>query len=265
MNKINYLFITILFLFIFSFTNELLPQEKMNNTIGLNVFNTFSFWETGNLHYDNLGFGTFFSPFYKYKSNNVYFQSELVLSSFDFTGPDELTETGPDDDVDLKFDSELQRSDIGFQIGYSIFNSINLSFSTKYFYMFIKGDHKFNEGSQRPFNYTEKGFLFGPGIVINLPNNNSKSFFQFSMFYLIDHLNYSYLSHRRDEREPYKNKIDIQLLTADIGYNSPIVKDFQLGISLKTEYSFKTRYAYSNKYNADLWFIGFNAGISYIF
>lgn len=267
--KIMIYFNILFLLFVLLFSTKIYSQEENNNRVGLNIFNTLSYWEGSSYtkdRYDYLGIGTFFNPFYKYQYNKISFQLDLVLSNFPFTGPDELTETPTDDDADSNFDSNMKRSDIELQMGYSIFNSINLLFATKYYYMCIEGDNKFNDGHQKPYNYTEKGILFGPGININLPNNNSESFVEITTIYLINKLNYSYLSHRIVvNREPYKNKIDVQLLTVNVGYNFHIVKNFQLGISLKTEYSFKTRYEYGSEHSADLWFIGLNTSLAYKF
>jgi len=257
--------ILIFILVIILLSSRNLISQEINNAVGVNVFNSFSFW--GNQYpedsFENLGIGTFISPTYKMNLNNFHFQFSVMLSYFNFTGPDDLTRTGPDDDIDGGFDSYMNRNDIGFQIGYKLSDYINLALESKYIYLNIKGDSDYKFTYQSPFSYNEKGFLFGPGINLNYPENNSNSFFTLSTFYLIGELNYTYKSHRSEIIEPYKNSIDSQLLSANIGYSFHINSNWLLGISLESDYFFKRKQAYDYKYSSNLWFVGINTNIFY--
>ena len=189
-----------------------------------------------------------------------------MINYFPFTGPDELTETGPDFDIDSGFKSKMRRNDLGLQVGYNLLDFISFSLVSKYFYMNIKGDIDPKTISQYPFSYTEKGILVGPGINIHLLHNNSGSFFTISTSYLIGRLDYSYLSHIIVYiRTPYENKIDTQLLLINTGYSFYLDTDLLLELSLESNYFFKIKHTEYDHYPEDLWFIGLNTSISYNF
>ena len=267
MCRYNFSLISVSFVIIFFLSTNLLSKEVRNNSIGLNVFNSYTFWENSysKEKFDNLGIGTFISPTFKMKLNNFYFKFDFMLSHFNFIGPDGLTITGPDDDIDTGFDSNMRRNDLGLQIGYSLFNYVNLSIESKYIYMHIKGDNGQKFNWQTPFNYVEKGIILGPGISLNFPKNNSKSYITLSIFYLQGRLDYTYDGHRLAKYKANKDNFDTQLLSANLGFNIHLKTNLLFSVSLKSDYFFKKKQEHDYKYSSDLWFIGLNTSILYLF
>ncbi|MBN2031419.1 hypothetical protein JW824_14390 [bacterium] len=264
MNKIKIISISISLFIILSFSRYTFSQG-INHSVGLNVLNSFIFW--GNRYpegsFDNLGIGTFITPICKVDLKNFIFHFNFMFGYLNFTGPNDLTRTGPDDDIDIGFDSNMNRNDLRIQIGYRLSNYINLFIESKYMYLRIKGDSDYKFDWQSSFNYIEKGILLGPGINLNYPEKNSNSFFTLSLSYLIGGLNYNYNSHRLKDEKTYNDNIETQLFSANIGYNFHINKNWLLGISLESNYFFKIKHAYKYTYSSDLWFIGINTSIFY--
>ncbi len=263
-----FLFFSLIIVLLFS--KNIFPQ-KINNSVGLNVFNSFTLWKhpIPQVGYDNLGVGTFLSPIYKMNINNFYFQFDFMLSYFHFTGPNDLTETGPADDIDAGFHSHMNRNDLGIVVGYNLFDNLTLFIKSKFNYLQISGSVDSKEIIESPFNYIERGFLIGPGINLNYPKINSNSYFTFSISYLMGNLNYIYNSFRTEIQSPYKNNITTQLFTTNLGYNINLSSKFLLGVSFESDYYFKKKYfsefEYDYNYNSDLWFIGLNTGVFYLF
>ena len=269
MKIFKYILSITLIIALFSSENNF-PQNSCHS-VGLNVFNSFTLWEHPfpRVGYDNLGVGTFISPTYKMNINNFYFQFDFMLSYFHFTGPNDLTETSQADDIDAGFQSHINRNDLGILVGYNLFDKLTLFIKSKFNYLQISGSVDSKEIIESPFNYIERGFLIGPGINLNYPKINSNSYFTFSISYLMGNLNYTYNSFRTEIHSPYKNKITTQLFTTNLGYNINLSSKFLLGISLESDYYFKKKYfseyEYDYNYNSDLWFIGLNTGVFYLF
>ncbi len=187
------LFSTLIFVFFLSRNNL---SQTIDNSIGLNVFNSFTLWENPYPEggYDNLGIGTYLSPTYKMNINKYFIQLDFMLSYFHFIGPDSLTRTFSDNDVDFGFHSHMNRNDIGIKVGYNLLDNLTLLIESKYIYLQIKGSVDRTEIIQSPFDYIERGFLLGPGINLNYPEKSSNSYFSLSASYLMGNLNYTYNS-----------------------------------------------------------------------
>ncbi len=254
------------FVILFLSTN-LFSKEIRNNSVGLCVFNSYTFWENSysKEKFDNLGIATFISPTLKMKLNYFHFKLDFTSSHFNFKGPDGLTITGPDDDIDTGFDSNMRKNDLGLEIGYSFFNYVNLSIKSNYIYMHIKGDNDQKFNWQTPFSFVEKGVILGPGISLNFPKNNSKSYIILSMFYLQGRLNNTYDGHRLAKYKEKKNYFDTQLLSANLSFNIHLKANLLFHVSLKSDYFYKEKQEQNYKYSSDIWFIGLNTGIMVLF
>ncbi|MGA9291780.1 MAG: hypothetical protein WBV81_04270 [Ignavibacteriaceae bacterium] len=264
MKKYKYIALSTL-TFVLLFSENILSQN-INNSLGLNVFNSFAFWEDPYQKggYDNLGIGTYLSPTYKMNINKYYFQLDFMLSYFHFIGPDGLTRTGPDDDIDFGFHSHINRNDLGIKVGYNLLDNLTLLIESKYIYLQIKGSVDRTEIIQSPFDYIERGFLLGPGINLNYPKKSSNSYFSLSASYLMGNLNYTYNSFNiQASAYPIRDKITTQLLSTNLGYNIHLNSKFLLGVSLESNYFFKRKFTYDYNYDSNLWFIGLSTSIFY--
>lgn len=257
------LFFTLVFVLIMQ--EDILSQD-VNNSVGLNVFNSFTLWESPypEKSYDNLGIGTYLSPTYKMNVSKFFFQVDFMLSYFHFIGPDDLTRTFSDDDVDFGFHSYMNRNDLGIKAGYNLINNLTLLIESRYIYLQIEGSVDRPEIIQSPFDYIERGLLLGPGINLCYPEKSSDSYFSLSVSYLTGNINYTYNSFRiQASAYPLRDKITTQLLSIKSGYNIHLSPEFLLGISLESTYFFKRKFIDNYNYNSDLWFIGLSTSIFY--
>ncbi|MBD3330770.1 hypothetical protein GF354_04545 [Candidatus Peregrinibacteria bacterium] len=262
----NFSLISVSVVIIFLSTN-IFAKEQRTNSIGASVFNSYTFWENSysKEKFDNLGIATFISPSFKMKLKDFYFKFDFTSSHFNFIGPDGLTITGPDNDIDTGFDSNMRRNALGLETGYNFFNYVNLSIKSNYIYMHIKGDNDQKFNWQTPFSFVEKGTIIGPGISLNFPKDNSKSYIILSMFYLQGRLNYTYDGHRSAKYKENKDYFDTQLLSANLRFNIHLNANLLFHVSLKSDYFYKEKQEQNYKYSSDIWFVGLNTGMMYLF
>jgi hypothetical protein len=248
-------------------STDLFSKQVRNNSIGLSVFNSYTFWENSysKEKFDNLGIATFISPTLKMKLNNFHFKLDFTSSHFNFKGPDGLTITGPDNDIDTGFDSNMRRNDLGLEISHCFFNYVKLSIKSNYIYMNIKGDNDQKFSWQTPFRFVEKGIILGPGISLNFPKDNSKSYIILSMFYRQGRLNYTYDGHGLAKYKENKDYFDTQLLSTNLSFNIHLKANLVCHVSLKSDYFYKDKQEQNYKYSSDTWFIGLNTGMMYLF
>jgi hypothetical protein len=265
--KHKFPFVFISFVIIFFSSTNLFSQEGRNMAFGINVFNAYTFWQNPYFQeeYDNLGIGTFINPTFKMKSNNLNFTFDFTFSHFNFVGPDVLTRTGPDNDVDTGFESNMRRSDFGLQIDHNLYKIINISIASKYVYMHIQGDNNQKFESQSTYNYIDKGIMIGPGIILNFPNNTSKLHTTLSVLYLFGTLSNTYDDHGLAKNNAIKRKYDTQLLSAELGLNVHLKTNLMLYVSLKSDLYHKKKQESYYKCNSDLFLVGVNIGIFYLY
>ena len=258
-------------LFYLSTNNNAGAQEKTRYIFGLNTYIANVSWE--NLYFrddkfDNLGTGLFYSPYLGFEKNRLYAHISMTKSFFDFNGPDGLTATGPDDDLDAGLDSEMQRDDIAASIGYQVFSCTNIFFTVKHFRMKINGDTYYSESMWSQMDYLEKGMLYGGGLIRRIYIGKSGLYSTFSVSYLTGTLVADYtFGTKNAPRKIYYNGEDIstKILSFKVGLGYKITSHFLIDVSYLYEYFSKDNEPYSSNLDSDIRYHGLNINMAYSF
>lgn len=199
--------------------------------LGINLFAANISWENNysNDKYDNLGKAYYLIPNFEKKFRYISLKLNTNLCFSQLDGPDGLTITCPDDDIDSGFKTKMYINNIVLGSGYNILRYLILSINMRYTFLKIIGDHEF--GSLK-YNYSEKGFLFGPSMNVKLPINKSTMYFDF--YYYNGELNTDYKA--ASFSRTFRNNLTLNLYTAEIGIKIPIYQSISFGLSVKTEY-----------------------------
>jgi hypothetical protein len=242
---------------------KLLSQHQNNYLIGINIHKTFTFWENYSKDYDDLGLSINYKPEFEVNCDKYLIRIEYLFGKQKFVGPNDLTKTWPDDDIDVGFNSKMNRNEMSLSLGYIINESLRCYLQIQNIGMEINGIlNQYFENQLNHFSYIEKGILIGPLIKYDYPTYKSRSFLSTSFSYLIGNLDYDYKTHRIKVRE--KNIIETQSLSFEIGYNYNIYQNLFLGIYLDSNYLFKYKYFYDHKFSSNIWFYGINGNIEFV-
>jgi len=246
-----------------SFSQKLFSQHQNNYSIGINIYKTFTLWENYSKDYDDLGSSINYKPEFEVNYDKYFIQLEYLFGIQKFIGPNDLTKTGPDHDIDFGFKSKMNRNEIGVSFGYEIYKNLRCYFQIKDIGSEINGKLDQNyEYQLNHFRYKENGILFGPEIKFDYPTYNTKSFLSARFSYLIGNINYDYKTHTPKER--IKNRIETQSLSFEIGYNYNVYSTLFLGIYLDSNYMFKFKKLFDYKISSNIWFYGINGNLKYV-
>ena len=200
-------------------------------TLTIEAIPSYIFWEsTYPNRLENLGFHLIGNLRLNYRKQfgKLFIKTELPLSYTQFNGPDGLTRTCPDDDIDVGFQSTMRREDLALMTGYDILKILSLSVIVRYSHLKLSGNHPY---SFLMFEYNESGFLFGPGVTGRLPVKKLGIYFNLS--YLLGHLNTKYKP--ASFPNTYHDKMNVSVFLGEFGISIPIKKTIKIGFAYRTE------------------------------
>lgn len=188
---------------------------------------------------------------------------EIPISYSRFNGPDGLTITGPDIDIDTNFNSIMLKKDFSLRVGHNLLKYFNLSFIVRYNHLKLDGKHQVVDLN---YKYIEKGFLLGPSLKTRLTLQKTALFFDIS--YLVGNLSTDYHPASYGRVRILKNAIKSKLFIGEFGLLIPISSSLDWTLKYKSELYFKSPGASQDEllYNpTDVWFQGLATSFAYHF
>ncbi|NOY59638.1 MAG: hypothetical protein GXO75_12030 [Calditrichaeota bacterium] len=249
---------TAILLFSLLYQNIAISGEKNHFQIGSNFLGAKCHWENlySNEIFDDLGWGFYYSPFVNFKIEKFLLHFSFLKGDFDFIGPDALTITWPDDDLDRGFHSNLNRKNINIMAGYDANPYLKILYGVKYFNLFVSGH--LNESS---FRYSEKGLMYGLIInnKINLIKEKLDNIYSFGFF--AGPLKAKYAI---SPKTNYNYDVVNKLVEFKIGFDLKINDNMHCTIQHTSDLYFReVTYKSGYKRTADLRFFGVIIGIFY--
>ena len=256
------IFYVVVLLWLFIQPQAAHTSEKTGFAFEAEAYFAYAFWENNYAHEKSksLGPGLFISPKMQKQLGRVTLAIDATLSAFRFNGPDGLTITGPDDDIDAGFRTRLSRRDLALQAGFDLPKFIHVSANASYHFFKLDGDHK---APGVRYEYLEKGILFGPALGMKRQLKKSTVFLDVS--YLIGYFDTDYFNTSRSSRVS-KNEINAKQFAGAFGVQFSFTKSCDLCFSYRFEYHARSPKSsiYGFHYNVtDSWLHGLATTLRY--
>lgn len=222
-------------------------KEGAGLSLTIEVVPSYIFWENRYLNekLEDLGLHLIGNLKLNYRKQfgKLYFQTKLPLSYTRFNGPDGLTLTTPDHDIDAGFRSTMRREDLALITGYDILKILSLSAIVRCSHLKLSGNHRY---SSLMFEYNESGILFGPGATGRIPTR--KLIIYFDVSYLLGRVNTKYQPALSFSNTRH-NKMDISVFLGEFGVSIPIKKSMKIGFAYRSEYYFRSPVSHNSDYS----------------
>ena len=268
MSKSNLFFFITIITTLLLLIKDIFPEQKVRVTPGIDLFAANCHWENPYSReiFDDLGLGIYLIPSIKVSVGKLNFYTSFLTGSFNFKGPDALTITSPDHDIDTGYESNMKREDVNFLIGRKFYQIVELYFGLKYFHMNIEGELKWPEKKvMSTLDYLEKGFLYG-GIISNkLPLGKSPFLGVCSFGYFEGLLQGDYSINNLMMPYNAQKDIDAKLVKFNIGLGFQFHTQNEVIISYFSEFYYKEVHSDKYKYSSDLRFRGIKIRLAHTF